>query len=415
MARFISNDYSNLEQIYNYSNKFLNKNNIDVVITHGSCPDGFMSSTVAKQWLLSKNIKNTTFINAYYGTDYSHIPELVRNKNVLICDFSFSEKITQEIIITTNNNLLILDHHKTAIENLQNIPNENKVFDISHSGAFITYTYFYGFVNIPNCILYIEDNDLWNNKLQNTKEITAYISTMKYDYNEYITLFTNSFLMNTVIPLGKGMVAINNVYIKQISQKAIISFFEIGDKYYFASFINSPILKNEIGNNLLSYHKNNNFSVVFTNNFIENITIFSLRSDNNKTDTTEISKLYGGGGHRNASGLVINKITNNFSSNILDNNVSYYELENIEVIIIKEKKYITLKIKNSKNINELLKYLIQKRYSYNEEQEGLYCMRNKKNNQLLQEYYEGSIGIMDDKILFCKNNEIIKLKKIEDI
>ena len=228
-------------------------------------------------------------------------------------------------------------------------------------------------------------------------------------FNELIDSYTSTLANVTTIETT------GNVYIKQISQKAIISFFEIGDKYYFASFINSPILKNEIGNNLLSYHKNNNFSVVFTNNFIENITIFSLRSDNNKTDTTEISKLYGGGGHRNASGLVINKITNNFSSNILDNNVSYYELENIEVIIIKEKKYITLKIKNSKNINELLKYLIQKRYSYNEEQEGLYCMRNKKNNQLLQEYYEGSIGIMDDKILFCKNNEIIKLKKIEDI
>jgi hypothetical protein len=238
---------------------------------------------------------------------------------------------------------------------------------------------------------------------------------MKYDYNEYVKLFTNSFLLNTAIPMGRGMVALNDVYIKQISYKAIISFIEISTKYYFVSLVNSPILKNEVGNNLLSYHKNTNFSAIFTHNLIDNITVFSLRSDNTKTDTTEISKLYGGGGHRNASGLVINTITNNFSSNVLDNNISYHELENIEVIIIKEKKYITLKIKNSKNINELLKYLIQKRYSYNEEQEGLFCMRNKKNNQLLQEYYEGSIGIMDDKILFCKNNEIINLKKLDDI
>lgn len=411
MARFISNDFSSLEIVYDYDNKKLNKNKIDYVITHGSCPDGFMSATIVRKWLISQkvNIDKVIFMNAYYGTDYSYLPEQLKDKYVLICDFSFSEKITNEMIISTNNNLLILDHHKTAQSNLINIPKEYVVFDMNHSGAFITYTYLFGFVNIPNGVLYIEDNDLWFNKMTNTKEITAYISTLKYTFDEYEKLFANSYMINTVIPLGKGMVLLNNSYVKQIIKNSYVSFIELNKKYYFVALINSQILRNELGSNLLTYHNNVNFSAVYTHNMIKQHTIFSARSSNDKTDTTEISKIFNGGGHRNASGFVINKITHNITNNLDDDFTTYYDLENIDTITINDKKYITINTK-TKNIKEILKYLLQIR---DKKQEGLYCMINKKNVSL-DEYYYGSIAINENNVLLLTNDNYTEFKNIGD-
>jgi len=34
--------------------------------------------------------------------------------------------------------LLILDHHKTAQDDLKDLPNENKIFRMDHSGAYLT-------------------------------------------------------------------------------------------------------------------------------------------------------------------------------------------------------------------------------------------------------------------------------------
>jgi len=396
MAQFISNDYSSLAKDYDYENKKLNKNKINYVITHGSCPDGFMSATIVKRWLISQkiNIDKIIFMNAYYGTDYSNLPDIVKNKYVIICDFSFSEEIIKEMIITTNHNLLILDHHKTALNNLTNIPKEYLLFDMNHSGAFITYTYFFGFVNIPNSVLYIEDNDLWINKMPHTKEITAYISTLYYSFEEYEKLFTNSYIINTVIPLGKGMLLLNNSYVKQIIKNSFVSFIKLNDKYYFVAMCNSPILKNELGNNLLSYYSNIDFSAVYTQNIAHQQTVFSLRSTNEKTDTTEISQLFKGGGHRNASAFMINKITHNFIQELNDF-TTYRDLETIKDLIHNDKKYITITT-NSKNIKDLLKYLLQ----------------NKIKNE-----YTGSIGINinADKILLLLNNEFIEFNNLEEL
>jgi len=92
MAHCANNNFSFLETVYDFKNKKLDKNKINYVITHGSCPDGFMSATIIKMWLISQkiDINKIIFINAYYGTDYSQLPNEVKDKYVLICDFSFS-------------------------------------------------------------------------------------------------------------------------------------------------------------------------------------------------------------------------------------------------------------------------------------------------------------------------------------
>ena len=108
---------------------------------HKACPDGFSSAYIA--W--TKLGDNARYIPvSYYGN-----PPKIKNSKILVCDFSFNEEITKKYI-EDNNEFFIIDHHVTAVNNLKNIDDKYKYFDMEHSGATLTWKYFYPGVEPPN-------------------------------------------------------------------------------------------------------------------------------------------------------------------------------------------------------------------------------------------------------------------------
>lgn len=112
------------------------KEHFDHVLFHKNCNDGFGSAFAVWYWFKLNHpnkLKTITFLACSYQDE----SPILQDKNILIVDFSFSESVTLNLI-KNNKSLLIIDHHKTAEENLLNIPKENKIFDMSHSGAYLT-------------------------------------------------------------------------------------------------------------------------------------------------------------------------------------------------------------------------------------------------------------------------------------
>ena len=75
-------------------------------IYHANCPDGF-----AAAWVVKKALENVVFFPAGYQTT----PPDVTGKDVVIADFSYKRPVLLEMAAQANS-ILILDHHKTAIE-----------------------------------------------------------------------------------------------------------------------------------------------------------------------------------------------------------------------------------------------------------------------------------------------------------
>lgn len=142
----------------NFSNLTLKPDEIDVVLYHGDCVDGFASAFSC--WLYNKKKGNKAKKITYIACQYQKQPPMLNNKNVLICDFSYKYNVLKNIMRDVNK-IAILDHHQSAEKDLQQIPKENKIFDMKHSGAYITWAYFFGEDNVPLMIKYIEDNDIW--------------------------------------------------------------------------------------------------------------------------------------------------------------------------------------------------------------------------------------------------------------
>jgi oligoribonuclease NrnB/cAMP/cGMP phosphodiesterase (DHH superfamily) len=128
----------------------------------------------------------------------------VAGLNVLICDFSY-KKDTMLKLVSEAKTLAIIDHHKSAEEDLKDISDENKVFRMDHSGAFLTWAYFYPLSPMPLLIKYIEDNDIWIKAMPNTRELTSYIYSLPFEFEEYEKLLDEKVLLGDTMQVAIGM------------------------------------------------------------------------------------------------------------------------------------------------------------------------------------------------------------------
>ena len=81
--------------------------------------------------------------------------------------------------------VIIIDHHKSAYKNIESLIDNKRLivyFDNNHSGATLAWNYFLKEKSIPKIFQHIEDIDLWNFRLQNTREIAAALKIYKFDF-----------------------------------------------------------------------------------------------------------------------------------------------------------------------------------------------------------------------------------------
>jgi oligoribonuclease NrnB/cAMP/cGMP phosphodiesterase (DHH superfamily) len=131
-------------------------------IYHGNCADGFTSAWVVRQ-ALGEGVD-------YHAGVYQDAPPNVEGRDVLMVDFSYKRPVL-EAMREQAASILILDHHKTAEADLQDLPGVQTVFDMNRSGARITWDHFFPDVAPPPLLLHIEDRDLWRFALPWTREI----------------------------------------------------------------------------------------------------------------------------------------------------------------------------------------------------------------------------------------------------
>jgi len=390
-----------------FSHLCLKPDDVDCVIYHGGCVDGFGSAFSAWLYLNKKYPERKV---EYYPASFNRSPPDVSGKNVAICDFSYKASILNDMI-TKAKSLIILDHHKTALEELKNIPDKHKLFKMDNSGAYLTWCYFFGEETIPKLIQYIQDNDIWTKKLPNTNEISAYIFTVPKTFEEYEKLIDDKFF-DTIIAQAEGMKKQNDTYIDNNLKYVSPKFMEINKSYYFVGHINATTLKSEMGNKSLDRYKLLDFSAVYSIDDYTNSTLMSLRSVNERVDVSEIAKLYGGGGHRNASGIKINTLTTTIPGSVLDNYKLYHTIKNLYT---RETK-LNGNILNGVYLNtthcksELAQYLMQKHNNIqncvkimnvvNEELKQKLNTNNEVKDSEQNKQYEMKINICDYSVIW---------------
>lgn len=291
-----------------------------LVLYHGSCYDGFTAA-----WAFRKfHGPNCDFVPCNYGD--KELPD-TKGRRVWVLDFSFPREEMIHKIIKPSIKTTVYDHHKTAEAALEGIPAElhalgaqradKIVFDMNRSGAGITWDELEHAAGVKagihrprhngerpcRLVDYIEDRDLWNWKLPNSKFVSAYISTLEMSFEVWDALgekMSTAEGVKEVVGLGSAVQG----YIDSFGDKACkhASTRKVGG--FEVQVINVPYMNcsDHIGK-LAEMNPDDPFAAGF---FLrgDGLWQFGLRSRGD-FDVSEVAKQYGGGGHAGAAGFQV--------------------------------------------------------------------------------------------------------------
>ena len=256
--------------------------------------DGIAAATIVKMNIPDVELKKINYNDEIDIFSYS-------GKNLIIVDFSFPENLMKGFINLQKTNLVgtltWIDHHKTAMEKMPDLWNDKNIKgirSIEKSGCELTFEYFNTNNNqTPEAIKLIGDYDMWNFKYgDKTIWFGEYANMIIKEPS--IELFSNEFYLKAM-ENGKILIQKRDEQIKKS--------FENGLDIIFCGYKTRMINTDKNISNLGEYcYKEKGYQIALIWSMKGKKIICGLRS--NTVDVGEIAKLYGGGGHKFASGFI---------------------------------------------------------------------------------------------------------------
>ncbi len=299
-------------------------------IYHGLCADGFGAAWVVRKFFNGE-------VDVHAGV-YQDPPPDVNNRPVILVDFSYRRDVMLELAKRAWG-VLVLDHHKSAAEDLKADENHiidfgaysgrkdwrrflecsqmdhwenapyarvHTIFDMKRSGAGLAWDFFFPDDYRPSLIDRIEDRDLWRFAIPDTRAVQAAIFSYPYDFDVWDALASAD-----MAKLRTEGEAIERKHHKDIAELVAAFRREMVIGGHWVPVANLPYTLTSDAGSLMCkpYASSQLQGEIVTPPFAACYwdtpggRVFSLRSIEGGMDVSEIAKQYGGGGHRNAAGF----------------------------------------------------------------------------------------------------------------
>lgn len=256
------------------------------ILYHANCTDGLGARYAA--W--KKFGENATYIPVKYKQPF---PEIIPDGSaVYIVDFSYPRAVLEEQ--SKRVFLKVLDHHKTAQEDLAGLPYAE--FDMERSGAVMAWEYFHPHIPAPDLLLAIQDRDIWKWQREGTRDALATLKLVGDDVTEWGP-YMNPAGFSTLVKKGGPISEYQDREVDFSVKPEKVSLRKF--RGYDVAVVNCTHLTSEVGNKLCTEY-DIDFAICYSITG-EGRVLFSFRSIGD-FDTTPIAKSFGGGGHKNASG-----------------------------------------------------------------------------------------------------------------
>lgn len=289
-------------------------------IYHANCADGFTAAWVVFQALGSA----VRYIPASYDDD--GLPDGLEGANLILVDFSYKRPVMLDLARQART-VLVLDHHKTAKEELAGFPRPSKalghdsnwlwhanthtaaqdnircIFDMDRSGAQLAWDFFYPDAPRPPLVEYTADRDLWKFRLPDSKAVSAWIGAHDMEMGEWHTMHNITLdprMMKRAIEQGRAILAARD----KMTRDAVRSTrrdMVIGGR--IVPVANVPYFFASDGGHLLAGDAKIGATYM---DLPTGQRKFSLRGDGS-IDVAEIAAGYGGGGHHDSAGFTMPK------------------------------------------------------------------------------------------------------------
>ena len=260
-----------------------------ICIYHDNCADGFGAAWVFKNYADREH--------DFHAGVYQNPPPDCTGRDVYLVDFSYKRSVVEEILKVATR-VVLIDHHKTAIDDLQPLINDRSIealTDLHHSGAVLAWKWFNGnaFNDMPSLLWHIEDRDLWRFNLPFTREVNANIFSYPFTFEAFDEL-----IKKPIDAVRSEGAALERKHRREVDAIVKYSKRMITLEGYTVPFGNvAPMFQSDVGNTLAKIYP---FALMYQDT--NDCRVYSLRSVG-ELDVSAIAVKYGGGGHKNAAGF----------------------------------------------------------------------------------------------------------------
>ncbi|MBA1147398.1 phosphohydrolase [Ectothiorhodospiraceae bacterium WFHF3C12] len=274
-------------------------------IYHGNCADGFTAAWAVRQALGDIEC---------HAAGYGQTPPDVAGRDVIIVDFSYPRDVLQAMNEQANS-VLVLDHHKSAAEDLAGLPEPPEcwedwiehhlalapdmtstmaaLFDLERSGAGIAWDFFHDAPR-PALVDHVEDRDIFRFALEDTEEIMMAVFSREYTWENWDSLAAES--PYELYREGRAILRKHRKDVRELI-RSCEQRMRIGG--HLVPVLNAPYFYSTEAGHIMS--EGEPFAACYWDS--ADARTFSLRSREDGVDVSAIAKQYGGGGHRGAAGF----------------------------------------------------------------------------------------------------------------
>lgn len=261
-------------------------------IYHGNCADGFGAAWVFKRYADRDH--------DFHAGVYQNPPPDCAGRDVYLVDFSYKRPVVEEILKVATR-VVLIDHHKTAIEDLAPLIEDKRIealTDLNHSGAMLAWKWFHGNNEdgMPQLLRHIEDRDLWRFVLAGTREIQANVFSYPYDFEVWDELMEAD-----VKELEQQGLAIERKHHKDVAELVKVCQRRMLIGGHDVPVASLPYTLVSDAAHMMAYGEP--FAACYWDT--PDGRNFGLRSTDGGLDVGEIAKQYGGGGHVHAAGFKV--------------------------------------------------------------------------------------------------------------
>lgn len=265
-----------------------------ICIYHGNCADGFGAAWVFKRF------GGTKF--DFHAGVYQEPPPDVDGRDVYLVDFSYKRAVVEQIREQANR-VVLIDHHKTAIEDLAPLIGSGAIESLTsldNSGAVLAWQWMMGDLDqMPALLAHIEDRDLWRFVLPHTREIQACVFSHPYDFDVWDELVLRADTEAGVADLIREGQAIERKHHKDVNELLGVTMRQMEIGGHVVPVANLPYTLVSDAAHIMA--KGAPFAACYWDT--PGGRVFGLRSADDGLDVSEIAKIYGGGGHKHAAGF----------------------------------------------------------------------------------------------------------------
>lgn len=258
------------------------------ILYHADCPDGFGAAWAAWSALRA----GATYIPVHHGEPP---PRFTKLDNVFLLDFAYKRDVLLELRRQANS-VTVIDHHKTAMEDLAGLPDCH--FDMDRSGAVLAWEYFHKNASAPprprpGILDYIQDRDLWAWKLPHSREICLALDSFERTFEQWDGLPA----LSDLAQIGEHLLRDKKLKIVRAAEHAYAARILGHDVHV----VNATENVSDVCDFLCRKFPNEPFSAYYFD-MPGDVRKWGLRSRSG-FDVSEIAKRMGGGGHRAAAGF----------------------------------------------------------------------------------------------------------------